>query len=208
MTASSADRIELTPREAAELAGVPKRMIEKAIEEKILAVRIGPVAGGRFGRNPEGRRLLGPESVAYAAVLKSLGDSLNLTATGKKLLVKRLKAYSLAELGEARVEIAPAVTADIGGLAGTALERTRRYVVARDAWISACDDIKGGLPVVRGTRITVHSVEARMRGGDSLEDIAAENPDIPREAFEAALLFARTHPLAGRRSGSGIPRAA
>ena len=38
MTSSAAD---LTPREVAELAGVPKRAIEKAIEEKVLPVHTG-----------------------------------------------------------------------------------------------------------------------------------------------------------------------
>jgi uncharacterized protein (DUF433 family) len=33
--------------------------------------------------------------------------------------------------------------------------------------------------------------------GDSLDEIAAENPDLPREAFEAAVLFAKAHPLRG-----------
>ncbi len=62
-------------------------------------------------------------------------------------------------------------------------------------WVTSVDGIMGGLPVIRGTRITVHSVDARVCGGDSLDEIAQENPDIPREAFEAALHFARAHPL-------------
>ena len=76
-------------------------------------------------------------------------------------------------------------------------ERTDRYLSARDAWIESVAGIKGGLPVIKGTRITVHSV-IRLSHGDSFDDIASENPDLPREAFEAAVLFARAHPLPGR----------
>jgi uncharacterized protein (DUF433 family) len=67
----------------------------------------------------------------------------------------------------------------------------------RDTWIESIPGIKGGAPVIKGTRITVHAVEARLLHGDSLDAIAAENPDIPREAFAAAVLFAKAHPLAG-----------
>ncbi len=40
-----------------------------------------------------------------------------------------------------------------------------------------------------------------MEHGDTLDELAADNPDIPREAFEAALVYARTHPLVGRPGG-------
>jgi uncharacterized protein (DUF433 family) len=68
-------------------------------------------------------------------------------------------------------------------------------VYARDAWIESVPGIKGGAPVIKGTRITAHAVETRLSHGDSLDEIAAENPDLPREAFEAAVLFAKAHPL-------------
>lgn len=66
-----------------------------------------------------------------------------------------------------------------------------------DAWIESVPEIRGGMPVIKGTRITVHAVEARLLNGDSLDEIAAENPDLPRAAFAAAVLFAKAHPLPG-----------
>lgn len=66
-------------------------------------------------------------------------------------------------------------------------------------WVTSVEGVMGGLPVIRGTRITVHSVDARVCGGDSLDDIAQENPEIPREAFEAALHYAKAHPIAPPR---------
>jgi uncharacterized protein (DUF433 family) len=188
----------LTPREVAELAGVPKRAVEKAIEEKVLSIHVGKIAGARFGKAMEARRLLGVESVAYAALMRRLTGIVSLTIPGKRKLVKALKALDLSRLKSAKIEIAPSLTADIGQLAGEALERTDRYLSARDAWIESVAGIKGGLPVIKGTRITVHSVESRLSHGDSFDDIASENPDLPREAFEAAVLFARAHPLPGR----------
>ncbi len=190
--------VNLTPREVAELAGVPKRNVEKAIEEKVLSVHVGKIAGAHFGKSAYARRLLGVESVAYAALMRRLNGLVSLTVPGKRKLVKALAALDLSRLKSAKIEIAPSVTADIGALAGDALERTDRYLSARNAWIESVAGIKGGLPVIKGTRITVHSVESRLVHGDSLDDIAAENPDLPREAFEAAVLFARANPLPGR----------
>ncbi len=195
MTSSAAD---LTPREVAELAGVPKRAIEKAIEEKVLPVHTGRIAAMRFGKAADARRFLGIESVAYATVMRRLTGDVTLTISGKRKLVKALRRHELSNMKTAHIEIAPSVTADVGQLAGDALERTDRYLRARETWIESVDGIKGGLPVIKGTRITVHSVEARLEHGDSLDEIACENPDLPREAFEAAVLFAKAHPLAGR----------
>jgi uncharacterized protein (DUF433 family) len=197
MTSLPAD---LTPREVAELAGVPKRAIEKAIEEKVLPVHTGKIAAMRLGKAADARRLLGVESVAYATLMRRLTADVTLTIAGKRKLVKALKSHELSRLKTARIEIAPSVTADVGELAGEALERTDRYLKARETWIESVAGIKGGLPVIKGTRITVHSVEARLEHGDSLDEVAAENPDLPREAFEAAVLFAKAHPLAGRPS--------
>jgi uncharacterized protein (DUF433 family) len=42
---------------------------------------------------------------------------------------------------------------------------------------------------------------AEPEHGDTIEDIVAENPDISREAVEAAIIYARTHPLMGRPGG-------
>lgn len=195
MTRTAAD---LTPREVAELAGVSKRAIEKAIEEKVLPVHTGKIPPLRSGKAMGTRRLLGVESVAYATLVRRLTGDVTLTIAGKRKLIKALKSHELSRLKTAHVEIAPSVTADIGELAGEALERTDRYLRARETWIDSVPGIKGGLPVIKGTRLTVHSIEARLEHGDSMDDIVAENPDLPREALEAALLFARSHPLSGR----------
>lgn len=53
---------------------------------------------------------------------------------------------------------------------------------ACDSWIERVPEIRGGMPVIKGTRITAHAIEARLLHGDSLDEIAAENPDVPRAA--------------------------
>lgn len=54
------------------------------------------------------------------------------------------------------------------------------------SFIESSPDILGGKPVIKGTRIDVASVKARLAGGDTLETLAADYPDVPIAAFEAA----------------------
>jgi uncharacterized protein (DUF433 family) len=185
----------LTPREVAELSGAPKRVVEKAIEERVLAVRVRP-AGGAAG---QARRMLPTHAVAYVAIITKL--DLRLTTTHKKRLAHRLASLPAADIRTARVELSPAVELDVGRLVGDAMDRAERYRAARDSAIVIDDAIKGGTPVIRGTRMTVYSVLGRVEHGETIDDILADNPDLARDAVEAAVTYARTHPLMGRPAG-------
>jgi uncharacterized protein (DUF433 family) len=188
-------RVLLTPREVAEISGAAKRLIEKAIEERVLPVRF------RAARHASGhaRRMLPAYAVAYAAILTKL--DLRLTTAHKKRLLSALARLKPAAIGKARVELAPAVEIDVGRLVGDAMTRAERYCSARDACIVIDRNIMGGTPVIRGTRMTVYSVLGRVDHGDTVEDVLADNPDLSRKAIEAAIIYARTHPLLGRPGG-------
>jgi len=71
----------------------------------------------------------------------------------------------------------------------------------RDPFIVTDPAIQGGTPVIRGTRITVYSVLGRLEHGDTIADILADNPDITRDAVEAAVAYARAYPRAQRFAG-------
>jgi uncharacterized protein (DUF433 family) len=185
----------LTPREVAELSGVPKRVVEKAIEDGALRVRTR--ARHHIARHT--RRMLPIHAVAYAAVIKRL--DLKLTVAHKKRLANKLAQLGPAEIGTTRVELAPAVEINIGRLVGDAMDRAERYRVSRDASIVIDEAIKGGTPVIRETRITVYSVLGRVEHGETIDDILEDNPDLSREAVETAVIYARTHPLMGRPGG-------
>jgi uncharacterized protein (DUF433 family) len=185
----------LSPREVAELAGTPKRAVEKAIEERVLAVRS---RGVRRGARMAGR-LLPSYAVAYTALVANL--DLKLAIDQKKRLLTKLARLAPAEVSSARIELAPAVEVDVGRLIGDAMERAEQYRSARDKFIVIDDAVKGGTPVIRGTRMTVYSVLGRIEHGEAIEDLLDDNPDLPHEAIEAALTYARTHPLRGRPGG-------
>ena len=191
----------LSAREVADLAGVPKRLVEKAVEERVLAPRL---VARRVGRRPE--RLLPSHAVAYAAVLAKLGFP--LPVAHKKRLAAALARLPATSLRSAHLKLSPAVDLDIGRLVGDAVERAESYAHRRDECIEVNHLIKGGTPIIRGTRMTVYAVLGRVEYGDTVDDLVGDNPDIPREAFEAALVYARTHPLVGRPGGRPWERSA
>jgi uncharacterized protein (DUF433 family) len=183
----------LSPREVSELSGTPRHLVEKAIEEHVLLVRTPTRRGGN------GRRMLPMHAVVYAALVSKL--DLKLTTAHKKRLLGKLAHLKSADMRKARVELSPAVEIDVGRLVGDVLERAERYRMARDTSIQVDERIMGGTPIIRGTRMTVYSVLGRIEHGDSIDDIVADNPDLKRDAIEAAITYARTHPLMGRPAG-------
>jgi uncharacterized protein (DUF433 family) len=183
----------LTPREVAELSGTPRHLVEKAIEERVLPVRLPK------RRTVNGRRLLPTHAVVYVALVSKL--DLKLSVAHKKRLYGKLAALRPAQLRKARIELAPAVEVDVGRLVGDVLDRAERYGAVRDASIQIDEEIMGGTPVIRGTRMTVYSVLGRIEHGETMADILADNRDLEREAVEAAIIYARTHPLMGRPAG-------
>jgi uncharacterized protein (DUF433 family) len=188
-----------TAREVAALADVPVRAVDKAIEEKVLLGIRRPGAGGR--------RMLPLHAVPYAAIVARLPITLSLAT--KRNLARTLGGLPAGRMTTEPMEIAPAVTVDIPALVGRDLaERAARYGQSRDDHIELNPDVMGGTPVLRGTRMTVYAVLGRIDGGDSVDDILADNPHLTREAVETAALYARTHPFVGRPGGRPWARAA
>jgi uncharacterized protein (DUF433 family) len=181
------DATLLTPNEVAVLADTRKSVVEKAVEQKVLASAQSARAKTRF---------LPLHAVAVAAAAKTLGR--RLTVSDKRLVARELARLSPAAMKTAKIEVAPSVVVHIGSLAREAIERALRYAAARDSWIETVEGVQGGRPVIKGTRLTVSAIFGRLSSGDTVEDLMADYPDIPRDAFEAAFIYAKTHPRVGR----------
>lgn len=177
----------LTPNEVAALAATSKTVIEKALEQKVFSARRG-TAGEH--------RLLPLHAVVVAAAAKSLGR--RMTVSDKKLVARKLATLSPAALKTAEIEVAPAVVLHVGSLARDAVERAERYAADRDAFIEIAEGVQGGRAVIKGTRLTVSAIHGRLSSGDTIDTLMEDYPDVPRRAFEAALLYAQTHPQVGR----------
>jgi uncharacterized protein (DUF433 family) len=181
--------MELTVREAAELSGVSARSIEKAAEEGVVTKK---VIQGSLRAIPSAHVPM--HVVAYASVLKHT-QGFHMSLSTKKRLFRCIREFG-DELGA--FEPTPGVRLSVDTLASEEWARARSYVAAKGAYLESRADILGGEPIIKGTRITCRSVLGRIEDGDTLEDLCDDYDDIPREAFEAAITYARTHPPRGR----------
>jgi uncharacterized protein (DUF433 family) len=73
-------------------------------------------------------------------------------------------------------------------------DRARRIIVSDPA-------IMGGMPTIRGTRISAQSILGRLQSGDSVESVIEDHPALDRDSVEAAALYAKANPPRGRTGG-------
>ena len=184
---------DLTIRETAALSGVPRTTIEKAVEASILRTVTAP-ARLRGGAT----RYLPIRAVPFFHSLKA-ANLIDLPVRHKRTIWTHLVRLEPMRLGT--VEFAFGAMLDLERLAADSLHNAERYREARDRYIASDADILGGTPVIAGTRLTVYSILGRLQDGDTVEDLAADYPEAPREAFAAAEIYAKAHPLRGRPSG-------
>lgn len=171
----------LSRREAAELVGVSLTSVNKAIEQK--AIR--PVKLRRSVGIPL-------DEMAPLVVVCRLGVPLPAQAK------RRIREWLVEEDEPWELALSDALVVRWSDEFAAIVREARDYAEHRDAYLEADPEVKGAEPVIRGTRLTARAVLARLAGGDSVSDLAAEYPDVDPAAFEAAALYARTHPLRGR----------
>lgn len=188
----------LTVNEVAHLASVPARRVEKAIETGILK----PVKRPHMVSKKPARHLSISAVCYLAAVGRSsvLGD---VSIKRKKHLMKIIGAMPARRLTS--VELEPGLHLDLPLIAGPACCEALRYIESRKRHITTNPEIFGGAPIITGTRIPVYVVRDRLDDGDTLEDLMVDYPHIPRDAFVAADIYARTHPERGRPVSGGRP---
>jgi uncharacterized protein (DUF433 family) len=185
----------LSANEVAELSGAPKTVIAKAIEHRILSA----LPADRAARGSRRATLLPSSAVGYAAIVKDLGR--RLTLSDKKRVAHAIGNVAAGRISDLRVELAPGLIVTADAAVTASVLRAERYAEGRERYIEINAAVMGGTPVIRGTRITVYAIQGRLDGGDPLADLMEDYPDIPAEAFDAARIYARTHPLVGRPGG-------
>lgn len=165
---------------------VTERAVHKAIEERVVSHSGTSVLV-----------VVSMGAVLYLACAKRI-DEVTLSRKKKKDLYNALKGLSRADLDRWKLELAPSLYFEPVPWLRVCYELLGTYAEDRERFVTVDPDVKGGAPTVSGTRIPVHSVLSRIEGGDSIEDWVRDYPEIPREAFEAAVFYAKTHPRRGR----------
>jgi uncharacterized protein (DUF433 family) len=188
----------LTINEVAHLAEVPPRMVEKAIETGIMK----PVKRrAMLSRAPT--RMLDIDAVCYFVVVRH-SKLLNATPVReRKVLMKAIRG--MPDRGLKPLDLEPGLRLDLPKVAGTKLDFARAYMADKVRFLTSDPEIFGGIPIIKGTRIPVYAISGRLADGDTLDDLAEDYPEIPRAAFVAADVYARTHPERGRPVAAGRP---
>lgn len=183
---------DLTIKEAAHLAGVAARRIEKDCEEGIV-----PRRKTKLWMRETLAAHVPMHAVAYARAMHSL-DGIKMEKKSKQRVWRFLLSSKKAKFGS--LELSPGLMLNLDPLVSEVWGRTRVYLETRHEHLVVDPEIFGGEPILKGTRITCQSVLGRIEGGETLEDLVEDYPEISMEAFEAALVYAKAHPPRGRPS--------
>jgi uncharacterized protein (DUF433 family) len=189
----------LTPAEAAVVASVSVRDINRMIDERILPERLYRLDGAR-----RVHLTACPFVGFYFRAAKAL------TSEERTLLIDRLseridtKAFRNWR-GHWRKHTRPAdwtiddgfLTVSLWEFATSADDRHARLEEAR-ILVSEDPEILGGTPVVKGTRIPVHDVAASVAAGLSNARIRAAYPGLDDRMIELAVIYAEATPPRGR----------
>jgi uncharacterized protein (DUF433 family) len=186
MPRTIADNPMLTRREAAELVRVPLGALDKAIEQKVVTAH----------RRQAGTWIRS-EDVGVVVLLQRTPFPLPVTVKRKiKRWVRETEPYRVEH--DSELAISDALIVRWPAELTKMVQAAESYARLRDQWIETDPNIKGGEPVIRGTRISVRAIAQRLDHGDTTEILAEDYPQVPAEAFLTAYTYARSHPRRGR----------
>lgn len=175
-------------REAALLADVSLRSVDKAIEERVVKP------------SRSSKRVAALDSGDVLAIAMIARAGLPLRAETKRQINQWVHGF-LAEdkVDEAKeLLLSEVLVLRYDNDARELAERLFAYLETRERFIESNPSVMGGEPVISGTRIPVRAVAVRIDGGESIADLREDYPKVPQEAFEAALTYAQAHPRRGR----------
>lgn len=200
---SAADMLK--PTEAAVVARVTLRDVNRVIDERILPE-------GFFSLD-DGRRVAATACTLIAFYFdsaKRLTSEERLFAireVGSRL--RRFRARALSSLIDEDWTVRDEfLTIDLAPFVRRTNERMDRLAAARQLVVSD-PEILGGAPIVRGTRVPVYDVAACVEAGFPTERILAAYPSLDKKQVELAAIYAEANPARGRpRSSDELPEGA
>lgn len=193
----------LKPAEAAVVACVTLRDVNRVIDERIL---------------PDGFFSLGDNrsviATACALIAFYFESAKQLTADYRLFAIqktasrlKQLRGRSLASLVEEDWTVRDKfLTIDLAPFVRRTKDRLERLAEAC-TMVTSDPEILGGIPIVCGTRVPVHDVAACVAAGTPFNDILRHYPSLRADQIELAAIYAQAHPPRGRpRMVDFLPR--
>jgi len=176
----------ITRREAAELSGTTQTTVKKAVDQKVIPTK------------KRGSQLwIDVDDVPVLFMLGQLRD-MKLAVQYKRQLREWLRTSGPSS----ELELMPMLIVRRVDDVEETRRRAERYAQLRDVWIVRDPNVKGGEPVIRGSRVSVHTLAERVARGEAEEALDEDFPHIPAEAREVAVQFARANPRRGRPRAS------
>lgn len=200
---SSTNTLKATVLEAAFIAGIKDRDMNRFIDESILPEELFEIKNGRF---------FGPLACVFASfymreqrlskparleVVKELTRRIASVgkATGSTFFSSSLELDSwVVDMDLLSVNIAKYVSE----------VRPRIEQISKvDGMVSIDENVLGGEPVFSGTRVPVRTIAAWVDSGESHDAIKKSFPSVSNEMIDAAPLWVKTHPQRGRPKSFG-----
>lgn len=183
----------LTPAEVAVVAGVSMRDVHRVIDEHILPETF---------YDAQGARSFSTHACVFIAFYFRAAD--RLTSEERQRAIALATRHSSGRKSFAKIVHDGFLTIDFSPFSTSVDERLRRLHAAR-AQVSIDDEILGGTPIIRGTRVPVYDVAASVAAGNPMERLLASYPSLSREQVELAALFAEANPQRGRPRQRIVP---
>ena len=192
----------LRPTEAAVVARVTLREVNRVIDERILPEDLFSL--------DDGRRIA---ATACTLIAFYFDSARRLTSEERLFAIReaasrlqRLRARTLASLVEEDWTVRDDfLTIDLAPFIKRTKERMERLAAAREMVLTD-PDVLGGTPVIRGTRIPVYDVAASVTAGLPIDRILAAYPSLNVDKIELATIYADANPARGRpRSADEFP---
>lgn len=172
----------ITRQEAAQLSGTGIGAVNKAIEQKLIATR-------RRSR----RTMIAPEEVGPLALLKQMRVSLPVPVK------RRVAAWARSRpAADRELRLSDALVVRMTPEIEQAMRRALRYVQLRERLVEVNPKVRGGEPVIAGTRVPIRGLARQIELGETIEALHEDYPFLPEEAFELAPLWASANPRRGR----------
>jgi uncharacterized protein (DUF433 family) len=188
----------LTPTEAAVVASVTVRDVNRVIDERILPDELYVVANDRT------RRFFVDSCVLIAFYFKT-ANQLTAEERIKTIADASTRLPSMLRKEDSRrkpsrskwVVTEDFLTIDLAPFVKSVQEQFSKLEEAR-ALVIEDPEILGGVPVVRNTRIPVYDVAASASAGISTDRLLAAYPGLTARDVELAVLYAEANPQRGR----------
>ncbi len=175
----------LTPSEAAVVAGVTVRDVNRVIDEHIVPEALYSLKDGRWLRSHACTYV---RFYFHAAKVLTSDERTHVIRT-----LSSLKRRSWTFHHEF-------LTVKLDGFFEETQARHAALLRAREMVIED-PEILGGTPVIRGTRIAVYDVAASIAASDGVERLKVAYPGLNDEHIELASLYAQANPPRGRPRG-------